>query len=133
MARRRLAEYTPAQELFIYKPKLQTMRDRQPVDTSMRKHGHTGDRAGWSKPIRNPSTGHTPEYLNWREAVLLRDGYACVFCGSKERLEADHIKPKSIYPEQQFVVENGRTLCHSCHTQTETYGSRVHRLVSVHT
>lgn len=63
------------------------------------------------------------EYLDWKVQVFIRDGRKCVLCGSTDRIEADHIKPFSIYPELRFDVSNGRTLCQPCHKQTDTYGN----------
>lgn len=77
------------------------------------------------------NTGPTPEETHWRESVLLRDGYKCVFCQGDENLEADHIRPKFLYPDLKYDVNNGRTLCNPCHKQTATYGSKVRRLVAV--
>lgn len=70
----------------------------------------------------------SPEFREWREAVFKRDNYTCVFCGSrggngyKVILHPDHIKPFALYPESRFDIDNGRTLCASCHRKTETYG-----------
>lgn len=64
-------------------------------------------------------------YHGWRKLVFKRDGYRCVLCGSCERIEADHIIPFSKAHDIQFDINNGRTLCHSCHKQTGTYGGRV--------
>lgn len=64
------------------------------------------------------------EYLDWKASVFIRDGRACVWCGSTERIEADHIKPFSTHPELRFDINNGRTLCHECHRTTETYGNK---------
>jgi 5-methylcytosine-specific restriction protein A len=50
-----------------------------------------------------------------RRAILERDGYRCVMCGSKERLEADHIVPAS--RGGAHTVANGRTLCRRCHLE----------------
>lgn len=61
-------------------------------------------------------------YKQWRKAVLKRDSYKCVWCGSTENLEADHVKSKALYPELIFDVTNGRTLCNPCHRKTPTYG-----------
>ena len=68
------------------------------------------------------------EYKNWRKSVFARDNFACVFCGSRTGegtrviLNADHIKPFSVYPKFRFDVSNGRTLCLECHKKTPTYG-----------
>lgn len=62
-------------------------------------------------------------YKEWRAAVFARDNFTCVFCGVKDRtIEADHIKAQSEYPELIYKVNNGRTLCHECHKETDNYG-----------
>lgn len=62
------------------------------------------------------------EYKLWRTSVFERDDYTCRFCSERGgRLEADHIKPWCDYPELRFAIDNGRTLCHDCHTKTDTY------------
>lgn len=58
------------------------------------------------------------EYTIWRRAVLERDKYQCIWCGSREKLEVDHIKKFSLYPEIRFAIDNGRTLCSICHKTT---------------
>lgn len=65
------------------------------------------------------------EYRTWRKSVFERDNYTCVFCHEKSsgKLEADHIKRFSLYPELRFNISNGRTLCKDCHKKTDTYGT----------
>lgn len=58
------------------------------------------------------------KYKMWQQMVLERDGYKCVWCGSKEQLEANHIKKWSVYPELRYNVDNGKTLCLKCHNKT---------------
>jgi 5-methylcytosine-specific restriction endonuclease McrA len=69
------------------------------------------------------------EYKAWRRAVFERDRYTCVSCGQRGgALQADHIKPFSSYPELRMVLSNGRTLCVSCHTKTNTYALHLRRI-----
>jgi hypothetical protein len=71
---------------------------------------------------------HSLEYKLWRTAVFHRDNWTCIWCGDRSRaghnirIEADHIKSFIDYPELRFAIDNGRTLCISCHRTTETYG-----------
>ena len=79
---------------------------------------------GGKKPL-NQRIRNSVEYKLWREAVFRRDGYRCMFCGQRGgRLEADHIKPFAYFPELRFAIDNGRTLCVSCHRKTPTWGNR---------
>jgi len=75
-----------------------------------------------NKAIRNSA-----EFSRWRTMVFKRDDYTCQLCFNKGgKLNADHIKPFSLYPELRFELSNGRTLCIDCHKTTDTYGSKIH-------
>lgn len=68
----------------------------------------------------------TVEYRHWRKQVFERDNYTCVLCSKVGgELNADHIKPFSLYPELIFNLSNGRTLCSPCHRKTPTYSRKV--------
>lgn len=76
----------------------------------------------------NKSIRTMTENRRWMDAVKKRDG-KCLFCGSKEELEADHIKPLAeLLTEYEITdreqareckelwnLDNGRTLCRKCH------------------
>jgi len=49
-----------------------------------------------------------------REFILQRDNYKCVYCGSTENLQIDHIK--SVYSGGENSIDNLQTLCRSCNT-----------------
>jgi HNH endonuclease len=69
---------------------------------------------------------NSAKYRKWRKAVFERDNYTCQICGIRGcYLQADHIKPWSLYPEFRYVIDNGRTLCVSCHRKTDTWGYNV--------
>lgn len=52
-----------------------------------------------------------------RLQALRRDGWRCVQCGGRRRLEVDHIKPVRTHPELSFVLENLQTLDARCHSR----------------
>lgn len=58
-----------------------------------------------------------PEYADWRMSVFKRDGFACRKCGDDRggNLAAHHILNYSEHPEKRTDVNNGITLCTTCH------------------
>jgi 5-methylcytosine-specific restriction endonuclease McrA len=56
----------------------------------------------------------SPEWRSMRESILARDGRVCKECGSTERINVDHIKPKSRLPELALEPTNLRPLCWPC-------------------
>lgn len=62
----------------------------------------------------------TAEWSRWRRAVFARDNYRCVLCGDRGNLKSNPLNPHHIHrrrthPHLRYVVENGITLCRSCH------------------
>lgn len=93
--------------------------------------GRTGKNSNlWKGGItkENYKIRTSTKYKIWRRKIFKRDGYTCIWCGAKNgngkriELQADHIKPFTLYPNLRFSVENGRTLCKPCHMNTSTYG-----------
>lgn len=77
---------------------------------------------------------HSLEYKWWRDEIYKRDNNRCVMCGIQgERdspyLIVDHIKSFHYFPELRLEISNGRVLCRNCHSQTETYGGNVHKVI----
>ena len=82
------------------------------------------------------------EYEKWKRAVFIRDRFTCQKCGArngrKRVIESDHKVSITLLVRENQVnsvesarscnalwdINNGRTLCHSCHEQTESYPSR---------
>lgn len=74
------------------------------------------------------------QYRQWKSDIFTRDNYTCVLCGKRGgELNADHYprmfsvifreyKIKSLeealYCEEFWNINNGRTLCVSCHRKT---------------
>jgi predicted transcriptional regulator len=79
------------------------------------------------------------KYSEWRMAVFKRDYFACVQCGSKENIEADHKKAFAKIMRENNIrsmedalacaelwdINNGQTLCHEHHLDTETHSQRL--------
>ena len=91
------------------KTKAKMSRDR-------RGSGNSNWKGGLTMQIRG--IRRSPEYYQWRKAVLSQDKYACCLCGSADNLHAHHKLPIAEYPNKIFVVSNGITLCRKCHEKT---------------
>lgn len=93
---------------------------------------HTGEKS----PQWNPNKSEEErirgrafvQYWRWRNKVLQRDDYTCQKCGVKKPrryLVAHHILNYSEHPELRTDVDNGITLCNSCHADFHSlYGVR---------
>lgn len=49
--------------------------------------------------------------------ALERDGWACVSCGERRRLEVDHVLPVRTHPELAYALDNLQCLCGRCHAR----------------
>lgn len=67
------------------------------------------------------------DYWSFRKEVYERDDYTCRCCGDKKggNLVAHHLLNFSKYPELRTDINNGITLCSSCHKEFHSlYGTR---------
>lgn len=118
-----------AMVLMAQRPEMKELR-RHLGYASIARHGGKLPAPKLENRRRGPANnmwrgGITPEHAaircsleakDWKRAVLRRDGYRCVACGlHNNKLEVDHIRPFSLYPALRFDLDNGRTLCKSCH------------------
>ena len=56
------------------------------------------------------------DYCDWRRNVYEKDRYTCQVCDStNRRLEAHHLNPYHSSPDGRVDLNNGVTLCKSCH------------------
>mgnify|MGYP001564505939 CR=1 FL=1 len=84
---------------------------------------------GYTKHQLDRLARSSPEAQRWRKEIFERDDYTCKFCGIRgSYLEADHIKPFSLFPELRYDLLNGRTLCRKCHDTTKTSAKRMREI-----
>lgn len=98
----------------------------------MAQNGHNVVKRGENHPMWRGGISTEVELIRnskdlreWRQAVYARDNFTCQICSERGgKLHADHIKPFSLFPELRTDINNGRTLCVSCHKK---HGARVWR------
>jgi 5-methylcytosine-specific restriction endonuclease McrA len=99
---------------------------RKACSLACRAEAVSGPRSGRWKGGASPVPSRTDKrYRRWRRIVLTRDGHRCVKCGSTERLETDHIRSWTKYPERRYQPSNGRTLCRKCHHKRRNHGKQL--------
>ncbi len=60
----------------------------------------------------------------WSKTTKKLDNRMCKNCDSRKNIQAHHIMPKSDFPKLSLDLDNGITLCRSCHEEAhgfETY------------
>jgi hypothetical protein len=61
----------------------------------------------------------------WKNSVKKRDNYMCVKCGSNKNIAAHHINSWKDHENLRFCLDNGQTLCCSCHALEEGLGTKI--------
>jgi len=90
------------------------------VSRSRSKASRSGDKAwNWKGGVVKRSKHvDNADYRNWRFSVFERDGFECKRCGCVGgKLNAHHILKWSKYTTKRYDIDNGITLCESCHKQ----------------
>lgn len=88
------------------------------LDKEISKKTYGKNHWNWKGGVSNENhvIRNSPEYKNWRLSVFTRDNFCCKHCGKVGgNLHAHHIKPFSTHKELRFCIDNGITLCKSCH------------------
>lgn len=89
---------------------------RKKISESIKGEKHYNWKGGIN--IENERIRHSLEWKIWRDKVYKRDKWICRLCGIKcerKNIAAHHIKLFSNFPELRFNIDNGLTLCRSCH------------------
>jgi 5-methylcytosine-specific restriction endonuclease McrA len=80
------------------------------------RENHAEELRSKRKPAPNQAWRFTPEYKEWRSAVLDRDGNTCKRCGFIcPGNHAHHLLEGISNPELRYDLNNGETLCEACH------------------
>ena len=66
------------------------------------------------------------EYQQWHDAVIARD-CKCQVCGSREHLHAHHKDHATYFKDKRFDIDNGVTVCSSCHMNFHNNYKRSYR------
>lgn len=71
------------------------------------------------KLVERKGVRHSSNYKRWRFDVFARDQFTCKKCGDKRggNLNAHHIKHFADFPDLRFDINNGVTLCTTCHKE----------------
>ncbi len=98
-------------------------KQKKPYISEIRKN-NTGEKSPtWKGGVtpENMKIRNSKNYTEWRQAVFLRDSYTCIDCGNKSEkgnyvyLNAHHIEAFSTNKELRLDINNGVTLCVTCH------------------
>jgi len=90
-----------------------------------KKNQTTGNKnVNWKGGIssKHSKIRHSVAYKDWRLEVYKKDRFSCQLCGNKKNIVAHHIRSFIEYPEERYDIDNGATLCRSCHLKLHQGG-----------
>lgn len=121
-AKQRIAEGRGGGFRKGYQPSPETLAKMRANHADVNGERNPGWRGGTSQNY-HPLT-RTVEWRQWARMVRLRDDYTCRTCGlRKTRMDAHHLVSAMDFPERRFDLENGITLCQSCHAKEHQHTS----------
>lgn len=118
-----------------HKGKTLSKEHREKISLALKGRKMGAENPAWKggiSPLRNRRDIRKKE-KEWAKKVYERDNYTCQKCGKHGgRLNAHHIYGFYEYPELRFNVNNGITLCPSCHAKFHhKYGKRHNNLEQI--
>lgn len=116
MAARGCSREDPMEQMLSYFMMLEIpRREGVRLVRKLLREGHLIENFGyvpaWPEPMPVPRTG---QMAPKRRRIFERDGWKCVYCGSKERLTIDHVLARSRGGDD--LESNLATACHSCNS-----------------
>lgn len=72
----------------------------------------------------------TTKYNTWIRNVKDRDNYTCQICGFKGskhdgKIQAHHLNSYKLFPDERNVVDNGISLCNTCHKAFHSFYGKI--------
>jgi len=67
----------------------------------------------------------SPEYNFWRLSIYKRDSFSCQMCTSHRKIHAHHLDGWGDFKERRYDLDNGITLCQTCHNRFHSVFGRV--------
>lgn len=100
--------------------KTHTLESRIKMSRALRERSLRGEQCHSYKDgklIERRGIRFSQGYKRWRFDVFTRDRFTCQECGDNRggNLIAHHIKPFAEYPNLRLDLDNGLTLCRTCH------------------
>lgn len=108
-----LKEWNESHKGFVWTGRKHTDETREKMSQARRGSDNPHWKGGLSELVKG--LRRSPEYYQWRRAVLERDNHTCQDCTATENLDAHHLRSIFDYPEGVFEIDNGLTLCENCH------------------
>ena len=57
------------------------------------------------------------EWTEVRREVMSLHAHQCMKCGAGEKIQVDHIKPRSLWPHLELAIDNCQLLCEQCNSR----------------